>query len=255
MAQCPFAIQRPVTAHGGAIGSILGVVLHVTAGEGDPYNEFVTPANQVSSHFGVGNGQGGMADGAIEQYVDTSQQSWAQAAGNASYLSIETEGQPTEPLTAAQVAAVGRLMAWANQTHGVPLVVVDTVGQRGLITHGDGGAAWGGHTDCPGPLRSAQRAAILAAAGAAPPSPPSTVTVSIPIPIEELLTVPFSDPSAIVRWAYLEYLQREPDSAGFATDVNALAAGSLTVNQLIANLVDSPEGQAVLAAKRKSLGI
>lgn len=172
MALCPFAAQRPVTSHGGPIGTILGVVEHVTAGEGDPYNEFANPANEASSHFGIGNGQGGMADGLLEQYVDTSLMSWAQAAGNGTYISVETEGLPTEALTVAQVATFGKLMAWCNQVHGVPLIVTDTVGDRGLITHGDGGAAWGGHEGCPGDLRKAQRPDILLAAHVAPvPTP------------------------------------------------------------------------------------
>lgn len=179
---CPFAVQRPVSAHGGSIGAVLGVVEHVTAGEGDPYNEFANPANQVSSHFGIGNGQGGMADGLIEQYVDTAFDSWAQAAGNSTYLSVETEGVPGDPLTPAQVASFGRIMAWAAQNYGVPLVVTDTPGQRGLIGHGDGGQAWGGHLGCPGPARLAQRPAILAAAGAAPaPTPaPAPTTTEVP---------------------------------------------------------------------------
>jgi hypothetical protein len=171
---CPFAVQKPVSAHGGPIAAVLGVVEHVTAGEGDPYNEFANPANQVSSHFGIGNGQGGMADGLIEQYVDTAFDSWAQSAGNSTYLSVETEGVPGDPLTPAQVASFGRIMAWAAQNYGVPLVVTDTPGQRGLIGHGDGGQAWGGHLGCPGPARLAQRPAILNAAGAVPVPPPVT---------------------------------------------------------------------------------
>src|ERR1017187_5392229 len=115
MALYPGAVQRPVAAHGGAIGTILGCVIHVTAGEGDPYNEFANPNNQVSSHFGIGNGQGGMADGLIEQYVDTGNASWAQAAGNYSYLSVETEGEPTDPLTQNQVLSFARLLAWMNR--------------------------------------------------------------------------------------------------------------------------------------------
>lgn len=146
------------------MSEVLGVVIHVTAGTGDPYNEFDNSANQVSSHFGIGNGNGGMADGLIEQYVDTSTQSWAQAAGNASYLSVETEGEPTFGLTDAQVESFARIMAWANQTYGVPLVAVTTPGEKGLIWHGAGGDAWGGHFDCPGTIRRAQRAAILARA-------------------------------------------------------------------------------------------
>lgn len=183
MALMPGATQRPVTAHGGAMAEALGVVIHVTAGEGDPFNEFANPANQVSSHFGVGNGQGGMADGEIEQYVDTENRSWAQVAGNADYISVETEGEPTEPLTPAQVIAFARVLVWCHQTHGVPLAITDTPGERGLITHGDGGAAWGGHTGCPGDLRKAQRAAILAAAGTPnPPAPPTPGPAPAPVP-------------------------------------------------------------------------
>ncbi len=164
MALYPGAVQKPVTAHGGAIGPILGCVIHVTAGEGDPYNEFANPNNQVSSHFGIGNGQGGMADGLVEQYVDTGFSSWAQVAGNANYLSVETEGEPGDPLTPAQVQSFGQLLAWMYRTHGVPVVQTDTVGARGFITHGDGGTAWGGHFGCPGNLRASQRQAIIAVA-------------------------------------------------------------------------------------------
>lgn len=165
---CPFATPKLVTAHGGPIGTILGVVEHVTAGEGDPFNEFANPANKVSSHFGILNGQGGTVDGDLEQYVDTANESWAQAAGNSTYISVETEGEPTEALTAKQVATFGRLMAWLHATYAIPLVITDTPGQRGLIAHGDGAAAWGGHEGCPGNIRKAQRPAILAAAGGAP---------------------------------------------------------------------------------------
>lgn len=179
---CPFALWKPVLAHGGPFsGTILGVVEHVTAGEGDPFNEFANPANKVSSHFGILNGQGGTVDGRLEQYVDTANQSWAQMGGNATYISVETEGQPTEPLTPAQVATFGKLMAWCHDTHGVPLVVANTVGQRGLITHGAGGLAWGGHFACPGDLRKAQRPAILAAASPQPVPMPTQEEEEMPL--------------------------------------------------------------------------
>lgn len=161
MARCPFATWRPVPNFGGPMAGYLGLVIHVTAGEGDPYNEFANPANQVSSHFGIGNGQGGMADGLIEQYVDTANESWAQVGGNSTYISVETEGLPSDPLTPAQVASFARLYQWAHNNHGIPYVITDTPGDRGFITHGDGGAAWGNHIDCPGPLRSPQRQDIL----------------------------------------------------------------------------------------------
>lgn len=144
----------------------LGVVEHVTAGEGDPFWEFANPANQLSSHFGIGNGQGGMLDGAIEEYVDCDLMSWAQVDGNAGYLSVETEGEPTEALTPAQIHSFAQVVAWAHTTYEIPLVITDTPGQPGFITHGDGGVAWGGHFDCPGSVRAGQRQAVLLEAAA-----------------------------------------------------------------------------------------
>lgn len=161
MALCPFASYRPVPNHGGAMSAHVGVVIHVTAGEGTPYNTFDNPANQVSSHFGILNGQGGTVDGAIEQYVDTALTAWAECDGNASYVSVETEGEPTESMTPAQVQSFARLYQWIAQTHNVPFAITDTPGAPGFILHGDGGAAWGGHTGCPGSLRAAQRQQVL----------------------------------------------------------------------------------------------
>jgi hypothetical protein len=146
------------------MASHIGVVIHVTAGEGDPYNEFANPANQVSAHFGIGNGRGGMADGLLEQYVDTGTVAWAQAAGNLTYVSVETEGEPADALTALQLVTFANLLAWLHTEHGIPLAVTNTPGAPGLITHGAGGVAWGDHPDCPGPARSAQRSEIVALA-------------------------------------------------------------------------------------------
>lgn len=190
MAICPFATWRPVPSYGGSLDSVVGVVIHVTDGEGDPYNEFINPSNQVSSHFGIGNGQGGMADGALEQYVDTDNESWAQMAGNATYISVETEGVPTDPLTTAQLQTFGKLMAWINQEYRVPLIITDSVGSPGLITHGDGGVQWGNHPDCPGPLRSAQRADILEIAASIvnpPPAPSYMNNMSAGVPTDGIL--------------------------------------------------------------------
>ena len=171
----PFAKWEPSPNHGGAMSAVLGVVIHVTAGESDPGNWFSNPLSQVSAHFGIGNGQGGMADGEVAQYVDTDLQSWAQEAGNAGYWSVETEGQPGDPLTTNQILSFARIYAWAVQVKGLPLNITDTVGAQGLITHGDGGVPWGDHVGCPGPQRSAERAAIIyiAALTLGPPQPPS----------------------------------------------------------------------------------
>lgn len=43
------AAQMPVSAHGGPIGQLLGVVIHVAAGEGDPYNTGGSPFQPMLS--------------------------------------------------------------------------------------------------------------------------------------------------------------------------------------------------------------
>jgi hypothetical protein len=174
MARCPFAVWEPSPNTGGRLASAIGVVIHVSAGESDPGGWFADPLSQVSAHFGIGNGQGGFGDGDLRQYVDTDIVAWAEAAGNTHYISVETEGQPSEALTVAQVVTFGRLYAWLHQLYGIPFTITDTPGRPGFITHGDGGAAWGNHPGCPGSLRAAQRAAVLAWARAAVPVPPAT---------------------------------------------------------------------------------
>jgi hypothetical protein len=172
MALCPFAERRPVPAHSGARTARMGVVGHVTAGHASPYGQFGNPANQASAHFCV------MADGTVEQYVDTDLIAWAEMSGNSLYISIETEGLPTEALTAAQMASLAKLIAWCHDLEHVwPLTMVDH-GGTGVTTHahwpsGHGDPAWGNHA-CPGPLRSAQLAQIVNALAAAPPPPSST---------------------------------------------------------------------------------
>jgi hypothetical protein len=165
MALCPFAEQHPVGNHSGPLAQNIGLVLHVQAGGGSLRDYFNNPGVEASSHFWAAK------DGRLEQYVDTALEAWAQEDGNASYCSVETEGQPTEALTDAQVAALARLYAWGHQVHGWPFVLADVPGQAGFAWHGMGGAAWGGHTGCPGDLRKAQRPDILSrASGAAPAS-------------------------------------------------------------------------------------
>jgi hypothetical protein len=161
----PGATQEPLpTDMGGMLAGSRGLVLHVQAGDNDPWAWFDRPDVQASSHWWVGK------DGRIVQYVPADRQAWAQAAGNAGWHSVETEGTPDEPLTSAQIATLGRLYAWGHQTWGWPLQLADTVNGAGFGTHGMGGAAWGGHTGCPGPARTAQRTQILTAAAGGQPT-------------------------------------------------------------------------------------
>lgn len=162
MARMPNAQWRPVpNCTKGGQEAVYGVVLHIMQGTlwgSDSW--FRNPSAQASAHFGVGK------DGTILQWVDTSDRAWAQAGGNRTWISIEHEGKSGESLTAAQIAADGKIVAWAHKTHGVKLQSTDSVTGRGLGWHGMGGSAWGGHTACPGTPIKNQRDEILKAAGA-----------------------------------------------------------------------------------------
>ncbi|MFI5863911.1 N-acetylmuramoyl-L-alanine amidase [Streptomyces sp. NPDC051546] len=131
-----------------------GLVLHVQEGEGSLYERFNTPGIKTSSHFWVSR------DGETEQYVSVLDRAWAQVEGNGSWASVETSGFATRPLTEAQVDAVARIYVWGATAHGWPPAVSEHPDRPGLGVHAMGGAAWGGH-DCPGTLRSGQRAEII----------------------------------------------------------------------------------------------
>jgi hypothetical protein len=151
----PAAAQRPVS-YAGSVGTFsatpLGWILHVVVGDGSPWGTFEhAPAgSRRFSHLWVAK------TGAVEQYQRLDRISWAQAAGNSTYWSVETEGFSTEPLTDAQLDALAAWHAWC----GAADQVANAPGQRGIGTHEMGGAAWGGHA-CPGPIRAAQRAEII----------------------------------------------------------------------------------------------
>ncbi|HUO38928.1 MAG TPA: N-acetylmuramoyl-L-alanine amidase [Mycobacterium sp.] len=164
-------------SHGGPVTAHDGVVMHVTTNWADPGPFFARPINGASSHFWV------RADGEIVQYLPLEVASWAQAAGNYSYVSVETDGTVDNPLTSAQVLSFAAIYAWVQNLQGFGFVLAEVPGQPGLGWHGMGGAAWGGHYGCPGDLRKAQRGAILYIAAGAPtpppPAPPTTWEVDV----------------------------------------------------------------------------
>lgn len=84
---------------------------------------------------------------------------------------------------------------------------------------------------------------------AGPPPPPAP-----PVTDMEVLFDMLTDPDFAVRFLFRFLLHREVDPAGFATYVGQLTSGS-TLNEVMAEIQDSPEGQGVLAAERHALGI
>lgn len=144
----------------------VGLILHVQAGNGGLYGWFSNPGAQVSAHLWAGKG------GEREQYVDLEDIAWAQAGGNRLYVSIETEGIPSEPLNEPQLDSVAAAMAEGCRRWGWPLTLADSPGTPGLGWHGMGGAAYGGHPGCPGDIRRGQRTEILRRAAAILTPPP-----------------------------------------------------------------------------------
>ena len=137
----------------------LGWILHVVVGDASPWATFerAKSPRRRFSHLWVAK------DGSAEAYAPLTAKSWAQSAGNASYWSVETEGYPSEPLTAAQVETLARWHVWS----GTPDLLASAPGMPGIGTHYMGGAAWGGHS-CPDPQgregrgpRSVQRLDII----------------------------------------------------------------------------------------------
>ncbi|MFJ3728284.1 N-acetylmuramoyl-L-alanine amidase [Streptomyces sp. NPDC090045] len=154
----PEVTHKPLTVNftPGGIREMRGLVMHVQEGENSLHDRFSDPAVECSSHFWVSQ------SGEIEQYVSAHDRAWAQAAGNPSWLSVETSGFARRPLTAQQVASVARIYAWGMAQHRWPLESASTPLGRGFGIHSMGGRDWGGHA-CPGSLRSAQTGEILSA--------------------------------------------------------------------------------------------
>jgi hypothetical protein len=134
-----------------------GLILHIEQGtEAGTDSWFHNPASQASAHFG--NPKSGAP---LDQWVDTDDAAWAQAAGNPFWTSCENEGQPGDALTAHQIDKLAELYAWGHVEYGWPFQITDTPDRTGLGWHGMGGAAWGGHPDCPGEPIKQQRQEIL----------------------------------------------------------------------------------------------
>jgi hypothetical protein len=75
-----------------------------------------------------------------------------------------------------------------------------------------------------------------------------------PTDIEGIIDMALTDPNAAIRIAYRICLHREVDPGGYAAQMAYLEGGG-TVGGMWAAIQDSPEGQAVIAAERKALGL
>jgi N-acetylmuramoyl-L-alanine amidase len=169
MARWSEATWRPVKNHGGAMakGRPITVCLHHAVANGSLYNVF-NGSRQASTHFWIAK------DGRCEQYVDTGVVSWGGVQHNSYAISVETEGcgaaPHAEPMTEAMINKFARLIAWANRTHGIPMVLSESVTQPGFNYHNcKGGPA----TGCPCSVRRNMRSEIIRRAKGQAPSAPA----------------------------------------------------------------------------------
>jgi hypothetical protein len=206
----------PWSRGNGPFDRFLGVILHVNVDENGTSDAFYeTNPGQVTPTFQV------YKDGTAHQYLPLDWQPWCQVDGNYNYGAIETAGLPSEPLTDAQCATIGRILAFYHSQLGMQLTVADTPGQAGLGWHGMGGAAWGGHTGCPGELRKAQRPHLLALAIGGTPAPPKpTPPAPAPKGPIDMLLVQDATTGAIYQQFADGHLEHIED----INDVYALAA-------------------------------
>lgn len=117
MARYPSAIWRPTSKQGyGSDNQHLfqGAVVHSMDGSlAAGFGVLDSTTRQASWHFSIAN------NGQVYQHVDTNNISWTSGSyqANKKFWGIECEGAGT-PLTAAQLQAVGQLLAWLWATHG-----------------------------------------------------------------------------------------------------------------------------------------
>jgi hypothetical protein len=128
-------------------GAMMGVVMHTEVGfDHNVVNEFNEIVSEASATFSI------RTNGDLHQYgpIGKGWYAWAQEAGNEAWYSIEHEdgGDPTVPLTDAQMWTSAQLVEVLSAFAGFPLQVATSTTMKGYGAHYLGGAAWGGHT-CP----------------------------------------------------------------------------------------------------------
>jgi hypothetical protein len=144
-------------------GVMAGVLMHTMVSElPSAVSWFNDSRAQASAHFGIAE------DGEIHQFgpVGKGWIAWHAAEANRTWYGIEhaDNGNPGNPLTAAQITASAQLVECLSAFAGFPLQISDSPSVKGYGWHGMGGAAFGGHFQCPGDVRKAQRPQILALA-------------------------------------------------------------------------------------------
>ena len=159
--------NSPFPTQNGDWGSrtMSGLLMHTMAGNLLPGTVawFNDSAAQVSAHFGIAQ------SGEVWQFgpIGKGWCAWHAAEANRAWYGCEfaDDGKPANPLTAAQITSGAQILECLSAFAGFPLQISDSPSVHGFGWHGMGGAAFGGHYDCPGDIRTAQRAEIVTLAG------------------------------------------------------------------------------------------
>lgn len=230
----------------------IGVVLHIQEGNEDGTDSWIhNPASKVSAHFGAPKA------GGIDQWVMVGDRAWHAAAANFTYVGIECEGNTGDKLTVEQAESIAELLAWLNRSYGIPLVLCNVPGQRGLAYHGLGGDAWGGHPDCPGtPIIDARPQLLARAAQLAGQAPPKAPDADPRVEhLQQLLNAAGAQPALLVDGirgahtdaAYVAYMHgRNVVDGNSGQDVTVLQAMLTVWGYGLA--IDGQDGPATTAA-------
>lgn len=169
------------------------IIFHVAVSESTSlYGWFNDPSAGASSHFYV------RRDGTIEQYIPINLISWAGVQSDQRAISVETQGMGHGAWTAAQIAAMQRIIRYCQTIYpGIPSRVMQSskTSETGIGWHAlgvpatqeqklsrvsqTGGELWSGAVGkiCPGPERIKQIPGLVAGlAGTSTPTPTSKPT-------------------------------------------------------------------------------
>lgn len=207
MARVPFARWDPVDFHDDLEhrdGKATVACLHTNDGGADLTPWFNSLHRQTGDRLGCTFQV--LKDGTIVQLADTSRIIYAEFSLSARACSIEHEddGDPSRPLTAAQIAADVRLLRWLHEHEAVPLHLMDHADGNGVTWHERFDVYNEHRHNCPGHVREQQiiHTIVPRASGQRPhrPTHPHPGHVHVPAPRHDLPLPWMVKSSDTARW-------------------------------------------------------
>lgn len=143
---------------------VTGALVHTQVGNNPgSVSWFNDERSQASAHFCIAQDGSVVQMGPVNGWM-----AWHAAEGNPHFYGLEfaDNGAPSNPLTQAQITAAAQLLELLSRDDvgRFRLQISNDPGTEGLGWHGMGGEAFGGHFNCPGDVRKAQRSVIVALA-------------------------------------------------------------------------------------------